>query len=287
MVVRSRINLLAYPGVQFQNTIHVDNLHEIETLLGGKELGSGVWSPKWPENILGKIDQEKAAKGEKLYNMLCLHCHQPPMLSEEGRRAEHWTTDANSEGRQFFKVTQIPLGEIGTDPNEARNFAARTADSGPLGMGIISAREGLLFISQKIIEEAYADLKLTPEEQKEWNSFRDNELLAPLVYKARPHNGIWATPPYLHNGSVPNLFALLSPVSERPTVFYLGKKEYDPVKVGLSTDPLKGAKEFRTDQAGNSNTGHEFNDGPIGKGVIGRKLSEEERMEIIEYLKKL
>ena len=33
--VRSRINLLGYPGEQFQNTIHVENLHEIELLLGG------------------------------------------------------------------------------------------------------------------------------------------------------------------------------------------------------------------------------------------------------------
>jgi uncharacterized protein (DUF2235 family) len=287
MGVRSRINLLGYPGVQYQNTIHVDNLHEIENLLGGKALGSGVWSPKWPENILGKIDREKAAKGEKLYNTLCLHCHQPPILSEEGRKPEHWTNDANSEGRQFFKVTQIPLEEIGTDPKEAENFAARTADSGPLGMGTVSARAGLLAISEKIIAQAYAHLKLTPEQQKEWNGFRDNELLSPLVYKARPHNGIWATPPYLHNGSVPTLFALLSPVSERPTSFYLGKKQYDPVKLGLSTEPLPGAKEFRTGLDGNSNAGHEFNDGPMGKGVIGRKLTEEERMQIIEYLKTL
>ena len=287
MGVRSRINLLGYPGVQFQNTIHVENLHEIETLLGGDAVGGGAWSPKWPENILGKIDGEKAAKGEKLYNELCLHCHQLPMLSEEGRKPEHWTSDANSEGRQFFKVTQIPLKEIGTDPREAQNFAARTADSGPLGLGIISARAGLLYISQKIIDQAYAKLALTPEQRKEWNGFRDNELLAPLVYKARPHNGIWATPPYLHNGSVPNLFALLSPVAERPTVFYLGNKQYDPVKLGLNTDPLKGATKFRTDLPGNSNAGHEFNDGPKGNGVIGRKLSEEERMGIIEYLKTL
>ncbi len=287
MGVRSRINLIGYPGVRFQNTIRVENLHEIENLLGGGALGSGVWSPKWPENILGKIDREKAAQGEKLYNTLCLHCHQPPILSEEGRKPEHWTTGANNNGHQFFKVTQIPLEEIGTDPKEARNFAARTADSGPLGMGIITAREGLLSISKVIIGQAYADLNLTPEQQKEWNGFRENLLLSPLVYKARPHNGIWATPPYLHNGSVPNLFALLSPVSERPTVFYLGKKQYDPVKLGLSTEPLRGAKEFRTDQPGNSNAGHEFNDGPLGNGVIGRKLSEDERMQIIEYLKTL
>jgi uncharacterized protein (DUF2235 family)/mono/diheme cytochrome c family protein len=285
--VRSRINLLGYPGAQLQNTIHVDNLHEIELLLGGDGPGKGVWSPKWPADILGKIDADKAAKGEKLYNELCLHCHQPPMLSDEGRNPEHWTNDTNSEGRQFFKVTMIPLAEIGTDPKEAQNFANRTADSGPLGKGIVSARDGLKYITQKVIDQAYAKLKLSPDQQEEWNGYRTNELLAPLAYKARPHNGIWATPPYLHNGSVPNLFALLSPVSERPKVFYLGNKQYDPVKLGLNTEPLEGATEFRTDLPGNSNAGHEFNDGPKGNGIIGRKLSEEERMQIIEYLKTL
>lgn len=59
------------------------------------------------------------------------------------------------------------------------------------------------------------------------------------------------------------------------------------MKLGLNTDPIQGASEFRVDQAGNSNAGHEFNDGPKGNGVIGRKLSEEERMQIIEYLKTL
>src|SRR6266566_435638 len=271
--VRSRINLLGYPGAQFQNTIRVENLHKIETLVGGETPGNGVWSPKWPENILGKIDLGKAAKGEKLYNELCLHCHQPPILSDEGRKTEHWTNNTNSAGRQFFKVTMIPLVEIGTDPKEAQNFFNRTADSGPLGMGIISAREGLKFIGQKLIDQAYADLMLSPEQQNDWNGYRSNELLAPLAYKARPHNGIWATPPYLHNGSVPNVFALLSLVSDRPKVFYLGNKQYDPVNLGLNTESLNGATEFRTDLPGNSNAGHEFNNGPKANGVIGRKLS--------------
>jgi uncharacterized protein (DUF2235 family) len=285
--VRSRINLLGYPGKQFQNTIHVENLREIELLLGGSEPGAGVWSPKWPEDILGKIDRKAAAKGEKLYNELCLHCHQPPMLSDEGRKPEHWTSNTNSAGRQFFKVTMIPLAEIGTDSKEAQNFYGRTADSGPLGKGIVSAKDGLKYITQKLMDESYAKLKLSPQEQEDWNGYRQNELLAPLAYKARPHNGVWATPPYLHNGSVPNLFALLSPVAERPKVFYLGSKQYDPAKLGLNTDPIAGASEFRTDMPGNSNAGHEFNNGPKGNGVIGRKLSAEERMQIIEYLKTL
>jgi hypothetical protein len=146
------------------------------------------------------------------------------MLSDEGRKAEHWTNNTNPAGRQFFKVTMIPLGEIGTDPKEAQNFYNRTADSGPLGKGIVSARDGLKYITQKLIDQSYAELKLSPQQQEEWNGYRQNELLAPLAYKARPHNGIWATPPYLHNGSVPNLFSLLSPVAERPKVFYLGNR---------------------------------------------------------------
>ncbi len=285
--VRSRINLIGYPGAQFQNTIHVDNLHEIETLLGGDAPGKGVWSPKWPEEILGKIDRATAAKGEQLYNQLCLHCHQPPMYSDDGRKAEHWTDYKDNGGKQFFKVTMIPLEEIGTDPKEAQNFYNRKANSGPLGQGTVSAGDGLTFITQKVIDQAYAQLNLSAGQQEEWNGYRKNELRAPLAYKARPHNGIWATPPYLHNGSVPNLYELLSPVSERSKVFYLGNKQFDPVKLGLDTSPLEGATEFRVDLPGNSNAGHEFNDGPKGNGVIGRKLTKEERLQIIEYLKTL
>jgi hypothetical protein len=285
--VRSRINLLGYPGAQFQNTIHVDNLHEIETLLGSDAPGRGVWSPKWPEEILGKIDRGTAAKGKQLYNQLCLHCHQSPMSSDEGRKSEHWTDYKDNGGKQFFKVTMIPLEEIGTDPKEAENFHKRMANSGPLGKGILSAGDGLTVITQTVIQQAYAQLNLSPEQQEEWNGYRKNELRAPLAYKARPHNGVWATPPYLHNGSVPNLYELLSPVAERSTVFYLGNKEFDPVHLGLDTSPLKGASEFRVDLPGNSNAGHEFNDGPKGNGVIGRKLTKEERLQIIEYLKTL
>ena len=285
--VRSRINLLGYPGVPFQNTIHVDSLHKIELLLGGEEFGQGVWSPKWPEEILGNIDRSTAAKGEALYKQMCVGCHKPSMYSEEGRKPQYWTDGTETYGHRLFKVTMIPLSVIGTDPKQATNFANRKADSGPLGMGEISAQKGLTDITQAVIRSAYTQLALTPEQQEEWNGYRENELRAPLAYKARPHNGIWATPPYLHNGSVPNMYQLLSPVSERSKVFYLGSKQYDPSKLGLNTDALEGASRFDVLLPGNSNAGHEFNDEPKGNGVIGRKLTPEERMAIIEYLKTL
>jgi hypothetical protein len=107
------------------------------------------------------------------------------------------------------------------------------------------------------------------------------------VYMPRPLNGIWATPPYLHNGSVPNLYALLSPVAERPTTFYLGNREYDPEHVGYRTGKFPGGFEFDTTIRGNRNTGHEFADSPNKDGVIGRLLTPDERLDLIEYLKTL
>ena len=81
-----------------------------------------------------------------------------------------------------------------------------------------------------------------------------------LGYKARPLDGIWATPPYLHNGSVPTLDDLLRPAAERPRVFYTGSTTFDPVKVGYRTDAFPGATRFDTAVSGNRNTGHEFRD---------------------------
>ena len=116
------------------------------------------------------------------------------------------------------------------------------------------------------------------------------------AYKARPLQGAWATAPYLHNGSVPNLYELLSPVRERSKRFYLGRREYDPVKVGFVTEPLKGAREsfwLDTRQTGNANTGHEFRAGYAGWapgsppqfGVIGPELPPDDRWALVEYLK--
>ena len=100
-------------------------------------------------------------------------------------------------------------------------------------------------------------------------------------YKARPLNGIWATAPYLHNGSVPNLFELLKPASAddaskaAPPKFTVGNREFDPIHVGYRSD--SGPFEFDTTLEGNSNVGHEF----------GTGLSDDERFELIEYLKTL
>ncbi len=100
-------------------------------------------------------------------------------------------------------------------------------------------------------------------------------------YIAPPLDGVWATAPYLHNGSVPNLETLLNS-SARPTYWKREGEmpEYDFEKVGWKYKTKKrrgGKKTYDTTIPGYSNRGHYFGD----------KLTEEEREAVIEYLKTL
>jgi hypothetical protein len=95
-------------------------------------------------------------------------------------------------------------------------------------------------------------------------------------YIARPLKGVWVTAPYLHNGSVPTLFDLLQPAAKRPQQFRIGTREFDPVKVGYVNDLEKGWL-FDTTLKGNENSGHEF----------GAQLSDENKIDLVEYLKTL
>jgi hypothetical protein len=106
-----------------------------------------------------------------------------------------------------------------------------------------------------------------------------------LGYKFRPLTGIWATAPYLHNGSVPTLHDLLLPPSDRPKSFYVGTREFDPVKVGFKTEQsAENSFLFRVfdDQGkpiqGNLNSGHDYNNAG---------LSEADREALVEYMKGL
>jgi hypothetical protein len=96
-----------------------------------------------------------------------------------------------------------------------------------------------------------------------------------FAYKGRPLNGIWATAPFLHNGSVPNLDELLKPPAKRVKKFKVGSREFDPVHVGFRSDV--GDFDFDTALPGNSNAGHDYD----------REFTADERLQLIEYMKSL
>jgi processive rubber oxygenase RoxA-like protein len=280
----------------FASSVHVTNLFAMEKMLAGQQPNAkdgftGLKSPPWPADILPPIKPELAAKGADLYASLCQHCHQAPdkIGNEAFWNSKYWLPP-NPTGQRYLHVELIDIKEVGTDPAQAVDMANRKVST-PASLGIKATDFGTALGELVAKTTSYWYDHQTPPvpdaKRDEMNGYRPNGIQAPLKYMARPLSGIWATPPYLHNGSVPNLDALLSPVAERPKQFYLGNREYDPVKVGYRSDELAGAFAFDTTKRGNYNTGHEFNDGPKKEGVIGRRLSPEERQALIEFLKTL
>ena len=152
------------------------------------------------------------------------------------------------------------------------------------------APTGLLYITlqRRILDSALSKMRLSPEEEIKLHGYREFPLPRPpeRVYKAAPRDGVWATPPFMHNGSVPNLYEMLLPANERTKKFYVGR-EFDPVKVGLDTTGASGNSLYDTTERGNSNAGHSFENGPLGNGVVGPLLTDAQRWALVEYLKSI
>lgn len=92
---------------------------------------------------------------------------------------------------------------------------------------------------------------------------------------------MWASAPYLHNASVPTLWDLLTDADKRPRTFYIGNREFDPVKVGYVSAP-GGPHSFLMDTSrkGNGNGGHTGD-------RFGTTLPDSDKWALIEYLKTL
>ena len=99
-------------------------------------------------------------------------------------------------------------------------------------------------------------------------------------YMALPLDGIWARAPYLHNGSVPTLAALLT--GNRPTSFWRGNVSYDQVNVGFVT--TSGSGLFDTTRSGNSNIGHDTRE---FLGDVDWKHQPGKTHDLLEFLKTL
>jgi len=275
----------------FDSSVHVDNLAAIEKLLEGDKPLQGLKAPKYPEELLGEINTALAEKGAGLYKELCQSCHLPPVNSEEILTDNYWE-QPNKYGKRYLKTHNIPVEKIGTDAAAVTGFYQRTADSAGLRLGVIPANLGLQVVTEAVANNWYDKNQISAEKRDEMNGYRENIVTKPLAYRARPLNGVWSTPPYLHNGSVMNIYELLSPYTERTKTFYLGTKEFDPKNLGYVSQEFEGAFKMDTTLSGNYNTGHEFDDfkmeaGAPRQGIIGRKLHIDERYALIEYLKTL
>ncbi len=297
--------------IDFKSSIDLVNLERLEGHL------KSLRSPLWPEEIIGQIDPEKAARGQLLYEEYCQSCH---------------TVIDRKDWNRVVIAHLSSLEDVGTDPQMAKNSVEYKGKTGNFKFTYQATGVGdMVFDSTApvaaILTATTKGVVATPDADKwivrrwlDWlytlgASFFDNNIKASikqgtykpdttanpfnslLAYKARSLNGIWATAPYLHNGSVPSLYELLLPAKRegdpedgkyRPDTFVVGSREFDPTKVGFLSEGYEGFV-FNTNQPGNLNTGHEYGGGrtPQPNGELLPALSETERWDLVEYLKTL
>ncbi len=328
--VFAQVNVDAKSRLSYRSSLRLSNMIDLERLL------RNLRSPKWPEEILGAIDWEKASLGQNLFKREnCASCH---------RHLE--AGDLNSPAQEQMQK----LAEAKTDLWLACNTATHKSKAGVLegrwqyNVPFLGAKIGeedatrtmlanvivgmILGRADELVKKPFEDvfdprrdvpsaavaaggLEYLPGSTDAARKSRARSCLTGaadiLAYKARPLNGIWATAPYLHNGSVPTLYDLLLPgrirdvvpsvqvpaylaslaqpagSTHRPEQFWVGNREFDAGKVGYRSTEKSGA--FRLDVLGvgpapvlgNSNAGHDY----------GTNLTEAERYQLVEYLKTL
>jgi hypothetical protein len=288
----------------YVSSARVDRLDQMEHQL------RSLSPPAWPKRF--GLDQDKVKAGKILFAAKCASCHEVP--------------GGFHLAPQRFKTSLTPLAEIQTDMWMACNASFAQAKAGAfagekqnlilgdpipdpasnLSMLQATAVGTMLGQKSKVISLAIKDLlgfnNGLPQSRTGGyaaisNDVRRNQCLGAmrdknsqyhtqLVYKGRPLQGIWATAPYMHNGSMPSLYAVLQAPGDRPKSFCVGGHVLDPRHVGfefISPPCPPGTSEFVASDAnglpwGNSNLGHDYGNAA---------LRDDQRYALIEYMKTL
>ena len=199
------------------------------------------------------VDTAMADRGRTIFMQHCADCH----------GTYHAAGDAVGTEQGTYPDRIVDIAEVGTDRVRLDSLTAK--ERGDLNNSWFGHRG--------------ADAE----------SLRDRE--SPRGYVAPPLDGVWASAPYFHNGSVPTLWHVLHP-AERPAVWKRTATGYDQARVGLEVvelekmptgsgqEKLSSAerrRHFDTSKPGKSGKGHDFPD----------VLDEEEKTAVLEYLKTL
>ena len=233
-----------------------------------------LWDAQPPPFPVARIRQDRVGRGEAIYREYCQSCH------GTSKAPFRQPGDATKVGQ----VT--PLELIKTDRHRLDTYTPELARAqGSLYAGYPSdadspqCREYVEDVCRPVQTEADVDRFRALRDRcypARFQHFRKTS-----GYANMPLDGVWLRAPYLHNGSVPTLRALLDPQPMRPTIFYIGYDAYDFDNVGfVATGPDAEKHGWRLDTAaaGNGNGGHEGRE-------YGTALSRDDKDALIEYLK--
>jgi mono/diheme cytochrome c family protein len=197
------------------------------------------------------INRQLAAEGAPLYKQYCWSCHgnaQPPFRTE-------------GDGSMVGTVT--PIEQVRTDRARLDSYTPELA-----------AAQNSLYAGFPANEERCRD----QTHNASCYPARFSHFRKTYGYANMPLDGLWLRAPYLHNGSVPTLRALLEPAATRPKLFYIGYDVYDYQNVGFVSegpDAERRGWRFDTTVRGNGNGGHEY----------GLDLTAAQKAALLEYLK--
>jgi hypothetical protein len=233
-------------------------------------------APVWPD-AFGKVDTvaPEYVKGEEIYKQNCASCH-------EGKEKRETADLPDGKGKKIFANGKVLVYQIGTDDARRNISAVPMKDGKPFftELGSLQRKIKDRALQDHAAELARPGIKDVVDRMEALD--KNPEWLTNDGYIARPLKGAWASAPFLHNGSVPSIADLLKPANERPSVFSVGCREYDPEnlcfisdKKKMTADQQSHARDFDTKLAGNANTGHEF----------GTALAPDEKKALMQYLK--
>ncbi len=274
------------------STVKVRNLDRLENLI------HKIQVPNWRAIFAGieelKVDEGMLGRGRRVYEAKCMKCHESNrFVGPAGQLRDYRVGSLEHVGTDRYAAVNA------TKPVDDNAFNATIFNS----VGAIKNRyyETRDVTQSEVRRIEFADLRGaeffrdTVKGFSSQNDYGNNygDIEEGAGYKSRHLAGVWATAPYLHNGSVPTIWDLLSPASERPKLFAVGSIELDPRTLGFRHDVPKGADGkpdckskgkgytcLNTEEVGNSNSGHEGS-------RYGTDLSVEDKRALIEYLKVL
>lgn len=307
VVTRQKAGLKGY-----KSSVDVANLIAMEDQL------ARLMSPQWPA-AFGTPDPTEVEYGKRLFKEACAGCHlsldrtdlktpviaqMTPIWDPAGVKTDPWMAcNTFAYVAKGGVLTGTKDSIFDGPPLPAQGPTAEYLKTQAIGT-LLNQKFKILWIVAKraignegkieVFEEEAGVQRQPPADQPLNDDQRlkqcidaaksaapDSDAARTLAYKARPLNGIWATGPYLHNGSVRSLYDLLLTPAKRPTRFWVGNREFDPKHVGYVSKAEGYGSWFdvrNNGGFGNSNAGHDYGNA---------RFDEKDRMALVAYMKTL